>query len=128
MGESEPSEKGAKTTPAGKDEDQVREARSLLSPVDPDLVRDEIAQLVGNEAFRMILSTIEQVHNGHYAAMKVLFQLAGLYPIPKKSEKGESLDLAKTLLDRMGLNSASVSDDGSEGSEGQTEPVAAPVK
>jgi len=124
---SQTSGKGAKAAPAGKDEEQVREARSLLNPVDPDHVRDEIALLVGNEAFGMILSTIEQVHNGHYAAMKVLFELAGLYPIPKKSAKGESLDLAKTLLERMGLNAESVSDAGSDKSS-QPELVASPVE
>ena len=97
-----------KAGPAGKDPNKIEEARKALKPVDIALVREEITQLVANQAFGMILSTIEEVHEGHHATMKFLFEIAGIYPVPEKGEDAEDHGLAKTLLDRLGIQVESI--------------------
>lgn len=78
--------------------------RSLRKPVDLAAVRDQIRNQVGNAAPGMVDSGIEEANKGHYAAMKFLFELVGLYPMAEGEEQGEGGDgLAKTLLGRLGV-------------------------
>lgn len=73
-------------------------------PVDLDSVRRQIAELVGGQALAMVETTMSEVDKGHYAAMKYLFEIAGLFPGEGEPEKSAGEDsLAKTLLRRLGL-------------------------
>jgi hypothetical protein len=70
-------------------------------PVDLTILRRQIADAVGNQAMGLVQTTIAEAHKGHYAAMKYLFEMIGLYPA-KAQEIPESEDsLARTLLQRI---------------------------
>ncbi len=74
-------------------------------PVELSAVREEIKNLVGNAALQMVKNGIAEANEGHYAAMKFLFELVGLYPasvVPVGEEGG----LAKALFDRLGVMEA----------------------
>ena len=73
-------------------------------------------QLVSNHAFGMVLRTIEEAHKGHYAAMKFLFEMTGLYPAAEVEENGEGDGLAKLLLEQLGISSEPEGDGVAEGS------------
>ena len=51
----------------------------------------------------MVQKTIDQVNEGHYAAMKYLFEAIGLFPAPMQEEMPAEDSLARTLLRRLGL-------------------------
>ena len=68
----------------------------------PEL-RKEITTLVKSSAVDMVTKTIEQVNEGHYAAMKYLFEMIGLFPAPSQEETPPEDSLARTLLLRLGL-------------------------
>ena len=89
--------------PAGKDPKRIAEARSALKKVNPAKVRKEIKKLIASEAFGMVLTTIEEVHKGHHAALKHLLELGAMDAEPVRGDLEENLDLAKTLLKRWGL-------------------------
>ncbi len=73
-------------------------------PVDLDSVRRQIAELVGGQALDMVATTMTEVDKGHYAAMKYLFEIAGLFPGDGEPEKNAVEDsLARTLLRRLGF-------------------------
>ena len=76
----------------------------LLAP-SPDLrkVREEILQLVSRNASAMVQKTIDEVNKGHYAAMKFLFEMTGLYPAFSPEDNREGDGLAKLLLERLGI-------------------------
>ena len=93
-----------KCAPKIQDHSQVADTPAALVPVDMEKVRGEISQLVGSSALKMVQSTIEHVHDGKYAAMKLLFQIAGLYPAPKKQEDDSEDTMSKLLFDRLGLS------------------------
>src|SRR5262249_29381149 len=81
-------------------------------PVDLDRLRREIANLVGGRAVSMVGTTIDEVDKGHYAAMKYLFELIGLYPGNSEAAVAEDDGvLAKTLLRRLGLPEEAQADD-----------------
>jgi hypothetical protein len=71
--------------------------------VDLNQVRQNIANLVGASAVSMVETTIAEVDKGHYAAMKYLFELVGLFPGDAETPAGGDAVLAKTLLRRLGL-------------------------
>jgi hypothetical protein len=78
--------------------------RVSRKPVDLSAVREEIKNLVGNAATEMVQNGIEEANKGHYAAMKFLFELVGLYPAVEAAEQGEEEgSLANTLLSRLGV-------------------------
>jgi hypothetical protein len=78
--------------------------RLTKKPVDMAAVREEIKNLVGNAAAGMVASGIEEANKGHYAAMKFLFELVGLYPAPEGAEQGEEKGgIARVLLGRLGV-------------------------
>ena len=86
--------KRAKRLPAGK---KSRQATDLAA------VRQQITDLVRNQAVPMVEITISEVDKGHYAAMKYLFEMIGLYPAAAQEEGQGEDSLARTLLRRLGL-------------------------
>ncbi|HVO79967.1 MAG TPA: hypothetical protein VMT28_04515 [Terriglobales bacterium] len=52
----------------------------------------------------MVQRIIDEADIRHYAAMKYLFEMAGLYPAVTQEENADADSLAKTLLDRLGLD------------------------
>jgi hypothetical protein len=78
-------------------------AKSATKPVDLAFIREQISNLVGNEAVGMVETTIEEVDKGRFLAMKLLFELIGLYPASGKVESPIADSLAKTLLRRLQL-------------------------
>ena len=85
-------------------------ARSLSrEPVELSAVREEIKNLVGNAAAEMVRNGIAEANEGHYAAMKFLFELVGLYPANDGGAEGDDGDgLAKALWSRLGVGEAEV--------------------
>lgn len=71
--------------------------------VDLAALRQEITKLIGNDALQMVAATIEQVHQGHYQALKYLFEVIGLYPATDEPDAHEQDSLAKTLLKYLGV-------------------------
>ena len=78
-------------------------ATRARKPVDLEAVRKEITGLVGNEAVSMVETTMAEVEKGHYAAMKFLFEMIGLYPATGKEEAGSGESIASRLIRRLGL-------------------------
>ena len=66
-------------------------------------IRKEITTLIKSNAVHMVQKTINQVDEGHYAAMKYLFEAIGLFPAPMQEETPAEDSLARTLLLRLGL-------------------------
>ena len=77
-----------------------REAREALDLV---ALRREITGRVCAEAVAMVETTIEQVQNGHYQALKYLFEMIGLYPAALAQEASQEDSLAETLLRHLGI-------------------------
>jgi len=75
----------------------------LGKPVDLATVRQEITNLVGGQAVEMVEMTIQEATQGHYAAMKYLFEMVGLYPATAPPGTPVEDSLARTLLRRLGL-------------------------
>jgi hypothetical protein len=96
--------KNAKTKTAKKTPRKAPVAsRGSRKPVDLAGVRRQITNLVGNQALSLVKTTIGEASKGHYAAMKYLFELIGLYPATgQETPQGEET-LARTLLRRMGV-------------------------
>jgi len=65
-------------------------------------IRREITTLIKSNAVNMVQKTIDQVNEGHYAAMKYLFEAIGLFPAPMQEETPAEDSLARTLLLRLG--------------------------
>jgi hypothetical protein len=86
--------KRAKRVPAGK---KSRQATDLAA------IRQQITDLVRNQAVPMVEITISEVDKGHYAAMKYLFEMIALYPAAAQEKTQGEDSLARTLLRRLGL-------------------------
>ena len=86
------------------DRKTISKARRSLKATDMREVRNEIGQLVSNHAFGMVLRTIEEAHKGHYAAMKFLFEMTGLYQASSVEDSREGDGLAKLLLEQLGIS------------------------
>ena len=52
----------------------------------------------------MVETTIEQVQNGHYQALKYLFEMSGLYPVVREEEASQGDTLAEILLRHLGVS------------------------
>lgn len=70
---------------------------------DAAALRQEIENLVKQEAMQMVHTAILEADKGHFAAMKYLFEMVGLYPGPGETEPQEDDSLARTLLRRLGM-------------------------
>ncbi len=77
---------------------EAREALDLAA------LRQQITSLVCAEAVPMVETTIEQVQNGHYQALKYLFEMIGLYPATGAQEASQEDSLARTLLRHLGIS------------------------
>lgn len=66
-------------------------------------LRQEIQDLIKREAIPMVESTIGEAKEGHFAAMKYLFEIVGLFPGTCEPESEEDDSLAKILLQRLGM-------------------------
>ncbi|SRR6266567_3490776 len=93
--------------PAGRNAQKIAQAR-------------EVTNLVVSEASAMILTTIEHVHKGHHEALKVLFQVIGLFSMPAEVEEQKDHGLAKALLDSLGLGTESSQETVTKGQERST--------
>jgi hypothetical protein len=93
--------KKAKTKPFPKGTSKT--PSTSRKPVDIEIVRQNVAALIGASAVRMVETTIAEVDKGHYAAMKYLFELVGLFPGNLEPAAASDDVLAKTLLRRLGL-------------------------
>jgi len=71
--------------------------------IDLATLRQQITMLVSKHAVDMVSETIEQVHQGHYQALRYLFDMIGLYPATAPSEHSEEDSLAATLLKHLGV-------------------------
>jgi hypothetical protein len=66
-------------------------------------LREQITDMVTGEAVGLVKTTIEEADKGHFAAMKYLFEMIGLYPAPGAEEPEADDTLAKTLIRRLQL-------------------------
>ncbi|MGA8154175.1 MAG: hypothetical protein WB952_24725 [Terriglobales bacterium] len=82
--------------------EKVRSA--AREPLDLAALREQITNLVCVEAVGMVETTIEQVRNGHYQALKYLFEMIGLYPAAGGGDVPEEDSLAATLLRHLGIS------------------------
>ena len=85
-----------------------RARREVREPLDLVALRQQISSLVCAEALPMVETTIEQVQNGHYQALKHLFEMIGLYPTTGAQEGSQEDSLAKTLLRHLGISEEEV--------------------
>ena len=92
--------------------------KGARKPVDLAEIRQQITNLVGNDAVGMVEITMEEVGKGHYLGMKYLFEMIGLYPAA--SEDGTSVpdSMAAILLRRLGLPEAIENNGAGEGNRG----------
>ena len=86
-----------------RDAQTISDPTQGCKPVSLQQVREEIVQLVSEHARDMVLHTIEEANNGHYAAMKFLFEMTGLYPAASEEESQDDNGLAKLLLEQLGI-------------------------
>jgi hypothetical protein len=66
-------------------------------------IRQQIANLVGNDAVGMVEVTMEEVEKGHYLGMKYLFEMIGLSPAAGEDGVVVPDTMAAILLRRLGL-------------------------
>jgi len=93
--------RGSKVREVSNKPSSVREEE--LKQVDLGAVREQITNLVGNGALEMVKVTMNEASQGHYLAMKYLFEMVGLCPATTPEETLEEDSLAKTLLRRLKL-------------------------
>jgi len=84
-------------------ENEISSEPAVGEPVDLPALRQQIRNLVGNQAVSMVVTTMEQVKQGHYQALKYLFEMIGLYPATTTQEEPTDDSLAKLLLSHLGL-------------------------
>jgi len=74
-------------------------------PIDMNALREQIRDVVAENALAMVETAIEEVDKGHYLAMKYLFEMIGLFPgtAVDTEESPQEESLAKTLLRRLRL-------------------------
>src|ERR1700722_16448929 len=78
--------------------------KGARKPVDLAEIRQQITNLVGNDAGGMVEITMEEVGKGHYLGMKYLFEMIGLYPATTSGDGALVSDsMVATLLRRLGL-------------------------
>jgi hypothetical protein len=83
-----------RSAPAGK---------ASRKPADLAAIRQQITNLVVSQAVAMVRTTMEEAEKGHYAAVKYLFEMIGLYPAATQEEIPGDDSLARTLMRRLGL-------------------------
>lgn len=91
------------TAKAKKRKSRSKAARGSRKPLAFETVRKRINNLVGNQAVGLVKSAIAEADQGHFPAMKYLFEMIGLYPATVQEAMPGEESLAKTLLERLGL-------------------------
>ena len=66
-------------------------------------IRQQITNLVGNDAVGMVEITMEEVGKSHYLGMKYLFEMIGLYPATGEEGTLVPDSMAAVLMRRLGL-------------------------
>ena len=86
-------------------ENATSAATKPLERVDLKALREQITNLVGNRAVEMVERTMDEADNGHYLAMKYLFEMVGLCPTINSGGgvEEEADSLAKILLERLNI-------------------------
>ncbi len=69
---------------------------------DLEALRKQIKGLVCKDAVAMVEKIVAQVGDGHYQAMKYLFEMIGLFPATATEEAPQEDSLAGMLLSRLG--------------------------
>ncbi len=95
--------KRSKTKATSKTAQRVAGAKGAGKAADLGAIREQITNLVGNEAVGMVETTIAEVEKGHYLALKYLFEMIGLYPAGGAGEGPGEDSMARTLLRRLGF-------------------------
>ena len=72
--------------------------------VDLPALRRKLTELIAQNAVAMVQRAIDSVNEeGQYQAIKYLFEMIGLYPLPGGEEDATEASLAETLLRHLGL-------------------------
>ena len=79
-------------------------------PVDMAALRGEISNQVCAGAVQMVSATIQEADEGHYQAMKCLFEMIGLFPAPAVQDVPQEDSLAGMLLTRLGIRDETVAE------------------
>jgi hypothetical protein len=95
--------KKSKRTAGTKLSKQPAAKKGTRKPVDLVEIRQQITNLVGNDAVGMVEITMEEVGKGHYLGMKYLFEMIGLYPAATEDGTSVPDSMAAILLRRLGL-------------------------
>ena len=82
---------------------QVASKAAVQIPVDMETLRRQLSDLVCADAAPMVSATIEQAREGHYQAMKYMFEMIGLYPRIATPDAPQEDSLAGMLLSRLGM-------------------------
>ncbi|HEY1461888.1 MAG TPA: hypothetical protein VGF44_00555 [Terriglobales bacterium] len=85
---------------------KVGKQRELRGSKNVRELRGEIEALVRREALPMVECTVAEAKSGHFAAMKYLFEMVGLFPGTEDTEPEQDDSLAKILLQRLGMTDA----------------------
>jgi hypothetical protein len=98
-------------------------------PADLKAIRQQIRDMVGDEAVGMVSETIHDERRG-YLGTKYLFEMAGIFPVGMAEEDSDENALARILLRRLGLKEAigSTSEATKSGNGGEAAKVADTVK
>ena len=67
-------------TGGGRVSPKVQTCGEDAKPVDRAAVRQQITNVISQQAVEMVKLTIEQIKAGNYQPMKYLFEIAGLFP------------------------------------------------
>jgi hypothetical protein len=86
------------------DMEKASDTAQSPKPTNLHQVREGIVRMVCEHALEMVLGTIAEANKGHYAAMKFLFEMTGLYPASSMEEDREGDGLAKLLLEQLGIS------------------------
>ena len=97
-------------------------------PMDKEALRGEISKQVRIAALGMLGKTIEQVNDGHYQAMKYLFEMIGLFPAPAMQDAPQEDSLAGMLLSRLGMGEETQTEEPGNERAKTRAPAAEPVK
>lgn len=85
----------------------MRKRHPANSSADLAALRREITDLVARNAVGMVQHAIDAAHEeGHYQAIRFLFEMIGLYPAAVQQESAVQNSLAQLLLERLGLLSS----------------------
>jgi hypothetical protein len=85
----------------GKNAAKRASGRTGRKAKDAAELREQIEILVKRRAINLVETAIGEADKGHFAAMKYLFEMIGLYPGPEEAEPQAEDSLARTLLRRL---------------------------